>query len=567
MDNYISDFKIGVDCGLVNYYNRYDSILKDIYQFDSIIEKSEDGCLATNLYVAGYSLYQKNKENMAHVKCSKKIYKKVFCEKHYKLATYLSMINHQSEKLFSLCPKMVKIFNNHLGASLAFREYIKKCYSPTSKSRINIFVLYFSLQYDILLRKERNELCYYFTKNDEGHNNAINIREDSLSVIKDYVNLDDISTMSFSKLCQYYDILSKNYWYFKILALDISKKYIQSLQKSKENRIIINILNLIKKINPQCGFIEEVYPTIDDLCKKIIRDNKKFFKDTFGEDVCTHLLKPKKEKEEKISTSPPISYNLLDNVPSDFHDDVDYEELQSYKRNHNPDDLKEARLILSNEKILMELINKFYDKMKAIHELTYKRLLLLESLKDGGEKFSCIYKNAQVLTSNIKSNEYYNVINSVITDIITKNDKSSSGLYLKFLLLEKSIFKLYIYGDAKEFKTMIDCKMDFFNKIKKDNIRKLEYAQVFIHIIDFICQCRDIILCSYDLPIYFDTVYHLKYSEYSYIKKSEMCQQAKNYSLEIKKNVSEYLELCSNILLTYYKTASYINYLKEYTFV
>lgn len=566
MDKDFSYFEIGIDCGLINYYNRYDSILKEVYQADSLFEENEEGCFAINLKAADYSFYQKNKENMNHVRCSKKIYKKVFCEKHYKLAYYLSMINHQSEKLFSLIPAVNKIFNNHLGNSLVFRNYIKKCYSPISKSRINIFILFFSLHYDILLRKERNELCYYFTKNNEGHDNAIKIREDSLSVIKEYVNLDDISNMNLNRLCEYYDILSKNYWYFRILSLDISKTYLNSLEKNKENRIIINILNLIKKINPSpYTMIKEKYPTIEELCKKVIRDNKKI-KDIFGKELITFLLEKtykKDVKEEKISTSPPTDYNLLDMIPSDFHDDIDYEAPEPRRRNTLFNLSKETKMILSNEKEMLGLVDKLYEKQKEIHNLSYERLLLLETLKEGDEKFKSIYKNAQILTSNIKSNEYYNIIDNLIKDLINEKDKDKQhpSLYLKFLLLEKSITKLYIYGDAKEFKIMIDTKIDFFNKIRKNS--NCGNAQLFLHIIDFIYRFREYILSSYDLPIYFDTVYHLKYSEYSYMEKSKICQKARDKSLLIKKNVSEFLDACSEILIIHSKTTSYIDYLRD----
>lgn len=562
--------EIGVNIGLSDYYNQYNYLLKDIY-LKNLEKEEEGGCLGTDLKIANYDFYKKDKDNIEYKKCSKKIYKKVFCHDHYRLSNYLSIINHQAEKLYSFSSKLTDLFNNKLGNNETIDNYIKKCLSPDSKNRINIFILFFSLCYDIIIRKEREALCYYFLQ-DEGHHNAIKIREDTLSTIQKYIDLKDISKMNLERICNYYDILGKNYWLFKILSLDNSRNYLDCLKKNSKNKITFNIINLFKRLKSKIQIKPINYEcfTIEELFEKTIKDNKKIFKTLFGENDTIKLIleKLKENSETKNIELPQLtvaapSYNILENEEINY-DESEVYELETHdgigrQRNRNDKEMKKILVMMKNYTDEMHILrDESFNKLKLVYKMIYKRLSLFTEIKSVNKEIYEKIVNTKHIFENKHTifNNYSLIINDSIDEIITRKlNFEGSNDYLKFLLLEKNIVKLYTYGDPEEFQFYAESKINFFTDFNNKECHGLNF------IIDFICENYKTMQNNFDITTIYDMSYYIKFSKIVGFEVSKkIFQEINNTNKIIKRRFYEYLELCKNYRGLYEKVKCLLKY-------
>jgi hypothetical protein len=234
----------------IEKYNRYNFYLKETFKKESeesgrspekVIEKR---CFGTNLFLSNYSKYTKEKDDIVFIRCNKKISKKTFCSIHDELCTHLNTVNHDHEKLFS--PNLIFHFDKLIHKHRSIKKYINSCMKKQIY-RIDVIILFFSLKYDIFIRKERNAVCYHFTK-DEGHQKALEIRIDLLNMMTEYLNLNEYKDLSPYDCCKYLTYLSDNYYLVLIFTLNISFKYFDQLDIVKSNEYILSdLFDIIRK--------------------------------------------------------------------------------------------------------------------------------------------------------------------------------------------------------------------------------------------------------------------------------------------------------------------------------
>lgn len=398
MDNSTSSFS------LLKCFREYLDILKSTFEeeenraISSTISLSKKGrrCLASSLYASKYVTYEKKKDVLFE-RCTEKINsKKGFCPLHTKLNDRLSSVIHIFERMEDMDEF------NYILRVLPSKKILEKRIEEWFHSKpVMLWIVYFFLIYEVVIREERNYVCYYFTK-DEGHTTAIAIQKNAIEMMGKILSIDYHTSALYSmenifdvrSVCIYFDTLFLYQKEFSILSLKLSRKYISgcSFHRSQKNRrVICDILSCFlgeeeEKYDNLHKDVEH-YSSIEALTHRIAKENE-----------LEYLYTP---IEECKSSSPNDSIHmdhsevLCQNIesPPEEEDEIFVSLYEGPKRKKK----SSAAPICIDEKFLWDEYNK--ESLRLISDILHSYYMILQKNIIRLEKLENLFERMEIKNS------------------------------------------------------------------------------------------------------------------------------------------------------------------------
>jgi|688.fasta_scaffold11614_1 hypothetical protein len=595
-------------------YNQYNFLLKETYKKEenkysssssssssSSEVKIENRCFGTNLYLSNYPKFTKEKENLVINRCTNKISKKTFCSTHLDLCTYLNNINHEHEKLFS--PKFMVQYDNLIYNHYSVEKYADLC-KKKQIYRIDIIILFFSLQYDIIIRKERDTLCYHFTK-DEGHQKALQSRIKLLEKLSKHLNLDEYKDLNFYECCKYLTYLSYNYYLVLIFTLNISFKYLDNLDivTSKEYILsdLFDIIRRVAKVGYSSSSSQKLYGDAYSLIDNIVFENEKYFTEIiypknkfieyFVEKNKKSIIKIQEKEESSIEIFPLEEkverVNIFEHLEDDDFIELDVIEIvedeplqileeettislppqpsSKKKKKKKKKTKKVAPLIPSG--IEVKVVKKpveeidfnylFIEKLQELKNNIITRLTLLEEI-DRLHQRHLTLGDALVMTferlhpspyiKKIKEQKVYFLSNMKKDDRV----KSSKNNYFRFLSYEEECLNIeYRLGSSEKLKEKTRVLIEFLKNLRKTDVLCLLWIDKFFYYADKELRAHCYLIYDYDTILKDNHNFELKTIREISIedrKIKAILRDIIKIDEKVLEDIKIIVELCSNVL-------------------